>query len=130
MGKFADMAGARAQIDFQCAADDCNGIVKFNLVDIANGDFQAVCPKCHQSYEFDEALKDKLTRMLELVCAIRNAEDILGDSCVSVNVAGGETKIPYALLLSRLNTLLTLELGGKKIDFHLWVEPSSPETFR
>ena len=46
MGKFTDMAGARAQIDFQCAADDCNGIVKFNLVDIANGDFQAVCPKC------------------------------------------------------------------------------------
>ena len=37
----------------------------------------------------------------------RKAEDILGDSNVSVNVAGGEVKIPYALLLTRLNTLIT-----------------------
>ena len=68
--------------------------------------------------------------MLELIHALRSSEDILGDSVVSVNVAGGEVRIPYALLLTRLNTLITLELDGKKVDFHLWVEPSSPDTFR
>ena len=68
--------------------------------------------------------------MMELVSAIRQAEDILGDSNVSVNVAGGEVRIPYALLLTRLNTLITLNYGDRKVDFHLWIEPSSPETFR
>ncbi len=122
--------GAKAQIDFHCLDDACEGVLKFNLSDIAARDFQAVCPKCHRTYELDKELKDKLARMLKLVVAIREAEDILGDSNVSVNVAGGEVKIPYALLLTRLNTLITLNFGGKSVDFHLWIEPSSPDTFR
>ena len=130
MSKSANELGAKAQIDFHCFDPECDGIVKFNLADIAGREFQAVCPKCHRAYELDAALKDKLGRMLELITAIRKAEDILGDSNVSVNVAGGEVKIPYALLLTRLNTLITLEVGGRMVDFHLWIEPSSPDTFR
>ena len=122
--------GARAQIDFKCFVDDCHGVVKFNLADIGKRDFQAVCPVCHRAYALEPELRDKLKRMLELINALRSSEDILGDSVVSVNVAGGEVRIPYALLLTRLNTLITLELDGKKVDFHLWVEPSSPDMFR
>ena len=122
--------GARAQIDFHCFVDGCTGVVKFNLADIGRRDFQAVCPECHRAYALESGLRDKLRRMLELINALRSSEDILGDSVVSVNVAGGEVRIPYALLLTRLNTLITLELDGKKVDFHLWIEPSSPDTFR
>ena len=121
---------AKAQIDFHCLEDDCREVVKFNLSDIASRDFQAVCPKCHRAYQLDDSLKDKLTRMLELVQSIRRAEDILGDAMVSVNVAGGSVQIPYVLLLTRLNTLITLDFGDKKVDFHLWIEPSSQDTFR
>ena len=122
--------GARAQIDFKCFVDNCAGVVKFNLSDIGRRDFQAVCPVCHRAYVLEPNLRNKLKRMLELINALRLSEDLLGDSVVSVNVAGGEVRIPYALLLTRLNTLITLELDGKKVDFHLWVEPSSPDTFR
>ena len=124
--------GAKAQIDFHCLdSENCNGVIKFNLSEICDDDFQAVCPKCHRAYELDEVLGNKLMRMLNLVAAIRDAEDILGDSSVAVTVAGAkEVKIPYALLLTRLNTLITLNYGDKKVDFHLWIEPSSPETFR
>ena len=122
--------GAKAQVDFHCLDDNCKSVIQFNLAEVIQKDFQAVCPKCHKTYCFEEQLQDKLTRMLELVAAVRNAEDILGDSNVSVNVAGGSVKIPYALLLTRLNTLVTLEMGGKKVDFHLWIAPSSADTFR
>ena len=123
--------GAKAQIDFHCLEDDCSGVVKFNLAEVCDSDFQAVCPKCHRAYELDSDLQEKLGRMLKLVAAIREAEDILGDSSVAVTVAGAkEVKIPYALLLTRLNTLITLNFGDKKVDFHLWIEPTSPETFR
>lgn len=121
---------AKAQIDFHCLEDGCAEVVKFNLSDIASRDFQAVCPKCHKAYQLDDVLKDKLSRMLELVQSIRRAEDILGDAMVSVNVAGGDVRIPYVLLLTRLNTLITLDFGDKKVDFHLWIEPSSQDTFR
>ena len=121
---------AKAKIDFLCLTEECTGVVEFNLAEIAQNDFQAVCPVCHRAYTLDAALRDKLERMMKLIEALRNSEDILGDSVVSVNVAGGEVRVPYALLLTRLNTLITLNLGGKPTDFHLWVEPSSPETFR
>jgi hypothetical protein len=121
---------AKAQIDFSCLADNCDGIIKFDLIDVTAKNFAAVCEKCHNSYEIDGDLRDKLLRMHNLISAIRQAEDILGDANVSVNVAGGDVKIPYALLLTRLNTLITLDLAGKQVDFHLWVEPSSPDTFR
>ena len=123
-------ASPRAQLDFHCLAEDCSGVVGFDLASVADPEFQAVCPVCHRAYALDAALQDKLERMMKLIEALRNSEDILGDSVVSVNVAGGEVRVPYALLLTRLNTLITLNLGDTPTDFHLWVEPSSPETFR
>ncbi|MBE6392117.1 MAG: hypothetical protein E7042_07990 [Lentisphaerae bacterium] len=122
--------GNTARLDFCCQTENCSGVVKFNLSDVADPDFQAICPVCHRAYALDDSMRGKLQRMMELIIAIRNSEDILGDSVVSVNVAGGEVRIPYALLLSRLNTIITLEINGNKTDFHLWVEPSSPNTFR
>ncbi|MPM62100.1 hypothetical protein SDC9_108966 [bioreactor metagenome] len=131
MTRASQAIGAKAQIDFHCLDDVCEGVVKFNLAEVCRADFQAVCPKCHRTYELDANLRDKLERMMNLVAAIRQAEDILGDSNVSVTVAGDrEVKIPYALLLTRLNTLITLKFGERQVDFHLWIEPSSPETFR
>lgn len=123
-------AAPKAQLDFHCLADGCEGVVSFGLADVSDPDFQAVCPVCHRAYALDENLCGKLSRMMKLVAAIRECEDILGDSVVAVNVAGGEVRVPYALLLTRLNTLITLEIAGRKIDFHLWVEPSNPQVFR
>ncbi len=122
--------GAGAKFDFHCLEENCGEVVRFDLAEISDPDFQAVCPKCHRAYAPDESLRSKLQKMMQLIIAIRNAEDVLGDTAVSVNVAGGSVSIPYALLLTRLNTIITLELGGKKVDFHLWIEPASEETFR
>lgn len=130
MANGAAESGAKAQVDFPCFDEACGGVVKFNLSEIADAGFQAVCPKCGRTYSFDAALLDKFVRMLKLVLALRNVEDVLGDSSVSVNVAGGSVKLPYALLLTRLNTLLTLKYGDRDVDFHLWIEPTSPGTFR
>ncbi len=121
---------AKAQVDFACLEKGCEGIIKFNLVDVAKKSFQASCPNCHRLFEFDDDIRSKLNRLLNLILAVREAEPILGDCNVSVNVAGGEVKVPYALLLTRLNTMITLNIGDKQVDFHLWVEPSSPDTFR
>ena len=126
----APAAAPKARIDFRCLSENCSGVVEFDLHSVIGSDFKVECPVCHRSYALDPVLKDKLTRMLNLIGAIRNAEDILGDAAVSVNVAAGEVRVPYALLLTRLNTLITLTLEDKPTDFHLWVEPSSPETFR
>jgi hypothetical protein len=125
-----EQAGGKAQIDFMCIEDGCTGVVKFDLLSLAQEEFQVLCPVCHKPYQFDAALREKLMKLKNLIAAVREAEPILGDCNVAVAVPGGEVKIPYALLLTRLNTMITLQLGGKTVDFHLWIEPSSKETFR
>ena len=120
----------KPQLDFRCLTDDCSGVIAFDLESVTDPEFQAVCPICHRAYALDDTLRGKLAKMMKLIAAIRECEDILGDSVVSVNVAGGNVRIPYALLLTRLNTMISLDVAGKKTDFHLWVEPSNPQVFR
>ena len=117
-----------AQLDFACP--DCGGTVKFNLMELDQADFQVMCPKCHRPYQFDAELKEKFVKLQTLILAVREAEPILGDCNVAVAVPAGEVKVPYALLLTRMNTIITLDFGGRKVDFHLWIEPSSADTFR
>lgn len=120
----------KAELDFKCQAENCKGIVKFNLKDLEEKGFQALCPECHKPYEFDDELKGKFQKLANLIAALREAEPILGSSNVAVTVPGGEVKVPYVLLLTRLNTLITLDVGDKKVDFHIIVEPAGAEMFR
>ena len=120
----------QAKVDFFCAEEGCDGVVQFSLQDCTDGSIQVLCPKCHKPYVFDHELRTKFNKLQKLIEVVREAEPILGDCSVSVNVPGGSVKVPYALLLTRLNTMLTLRVGGKSIDFHLWIQPSSPDTFR
>ncbi|MBO4492571.1 MAG: hypothetical protein J5944_14580 [Lentisphaeria bacterium] len=121
---------SKAQVDFICVEPDCGGVVKFNLMDFASDDLQVLCPKCHKPYQFDAELRDKIRKLYNLIQTLHEAEPILGHCNVAVATPGGEVKIPYALLLTRLNTMLTFQLGDKSVDFHLWIEPASPDTFR
>lgn len=120
----------KAYVDFECFEPDCKGIIPLSLIDAAAARFQIICPECHRSYEFDKILRNKLCKLRDLILAVRESEGILGDCNVAVTVPGGTVKIPYTLLLTRLNTMITLSVGDKKVDFHFRVEPSSPETFR
>ena len=112
---------SKAQLDFICAEPDCDAVIKFDLMEVA---------KCHKPYQFDAELREKLMKLHNLVVVLRQAESILGDCNVAVAVPGGEVKIPYALLLTRLNTMITLNVGDKTVDFHLRIEPASSDTFR
>ncbi|NOY74988.1 MAG: hypothetical protein GXP32_04255 [Kiritimatiellaeota bacterium] len=119
-----------AEVDFDCLDRDCDGLVSFKLSDALIDDFQALCPNCHGAYQFDDELTAKLNKLRDLIVAVRKAEDILGDCNVAITVPERTVKVPYALLLTRLNTMITLNLAGREIDFHFRIEPSSPETFR
>lgn len=119
-----------AEVDFDCLDSECTGVITFNLAETLGDKFQGLCRQCHKSYEFDKVLRGKLRKLSELIIAVRKAEDILGDCNVAVTVPGQTVKIPYSLLLTRLNTMITLKIGDKDVDFHFRVEPSSPETFR
>jgi len=113
----------KSQIEFNCISDNCDSLVLFSMSDIEqNGVVQ--CKLCHKTYAFHHEFVDKIKRFSKLIEAVRDVKDILGDVNVAVTVAKGkEVKIPYRLLLTRMNTLITLKMDNEEIDFKFRVEP-------
>ena len=121
----------RAIIDFNCMEEDCDEVIQFNLMQLRENDGLLKCPCCHRQYEFaDDVFLGKLNKLRNLLLAVQEAEDILGDVNVGVTTLNGEVKIPYRLLLTRLNTMITLDVGGEKVDFHFRVESLDNASFR
>jgi hypothetical protein len=132
MGEAANQGGVpmRAGVDFTCLDDDCKAAVSFNLMEVKGEGDRIVCPQCRREYHLDTAFLGKLQRLRKLVLTVQEAADLLGDVNVAVTTPQGEVKVPYWLMLTRLNTIITLELGGKTVDFNFRVEPLNRETFR
>ncbi len=113
----------RANIDFVCLDEECKATVKFNLMELEQKNGRVTCPDCRREYQFDAVFLDKLKRLRQLILAVRDAEDVLGDTNVGITTMAGEEKISYRLLLTRLNTIISLDVGGRKVDFRFRVEP-------
>ncbi|MCK4948026.1 MAG: hypothetical protein KAS46_06605 [Candidatus Aureabacteria bacterium] len=117
------------KIEFKCVKDKCEGIITF-LVNSMKKDPVLRCSKCGNEYKFDKELVSKLEMFENLVKAVSDAEPILGDTNVAINLAGHNIKVPFRLLLTRLSTVLSLQMAGKTVDFLFRVEPLKEEDLR
>ena len=126
-----DDHATQAPVDFGCLEADCGETIQFDLLQLSANKGRVSCSNCHRSYEFDRAFIAKLEKLRQLIAAVREAEDILGDADISVTTPAGEVKVPYRLLMTRLTTLISLTVDGRTVDFHFRVEPlDDDETFR
>lgn len=114
-------------VQFKCQNPQCAKPVQLDLLDTTEDNQIILCPACHESYQFDRKFIEKLSKLKKLIAAIQDAEDILDDAIVSVTTRSDEVKLPYRLLLTRLNT--QINIGG--IDFTFRLEPlEKNSTFR
>lgn len=112
----------KAVIEFKCIQNECKGIVRFSILDVGKK-IAVQCPNCQNNYTFNKDLTEKIKKFVELILAVRAAEDILGNTHVAIDVGEKSVQVPYRLLLTRLNTLLTLKIGSNEIIFKFRVEP-------
>lgn len=114
------------KIEFTCTHQSCDSIVSFFINNIEmNG--KLICKECAKNYSFHPDFVDKMIRFSKLIKAVQDAKDILGNANVAINVKGHEIKIPYRLLLTRMNTLITLKMDDIDIGFKFRVEPLNEE---
>ncbi|MCX7847624.1 MAG: hypothetical protein N2595_06325 [bacterium] len=107
-------------IELQCVG--CTNVLTFSLLQLGpEGRLQ--CEQCGKQYVFTPELRDKIQRFEQLLRAVYNARDMLGSANVGIAMKGEEVKVPYRLLLTRLNTMLTLNVGGTETIFRFRVEP-------
>jgi len=113
-------------VEFNCLDDVCGKPVQFKLLEIETSPIIR-CPNCGKEYNLNGNFHKKLKKFESLIYAIKDAEEILGDTNVAVNYRNHEIRIPYRLLLTRMNTLLTMNIGGKKVELRFRVEPLGME---
>ena len=101
---------------------ECERVIPFSILDL-EPDGPITCKECGKQYIFNEDLFNKIRRFENLLEAVYQARDILGSANVAIAFRDEEVKVPYRLLLTRLNTLLTLNINGKETTFRFRVEP-------
>lgn len=116
-------------LEFICLGQDCRKPIPVSVLKIEKHQ-TVTCPNCGKQYSFDPNFIEKIKKFERLILAVRDAEDILGDTNVGINVDGHQIKLPYRLLLTRMNTLMTLNVGGKEFAFKFRVEPLTPEQIK
>jgi len=121
-------------LEFNCVRNGCENTVRFAIFDISKKNYVVSCSECGNEYKFDKTLLQKLIKFEKLCRAVNEAEDILSDTNVSIDMAGHAVKIPFRLLLTRLNTQLDLDISGKQIQIKFRLLPlqskigNSPES--
>jgi len=109
-------------IEFRCVDGQCTQLLSVSLVEVDDAT-RVRCSGCGREYVFDEELRVKFRKFAKLVQAVRDAEEILGQTNVGLDIQGHSVQVPYRILLTRMNTFLTLDIGGTKFNFRLRVEP-------
>jgi hypothetical protein len=111
-----------SELEFGCVEEDCVALVRFSVLD-TGGKKLIKCPKCKREYTFNAELLKKLKLFEQLLRALHQAESILSTTEVEVDVHGYSVRIPFRLLLTRLNTELNLQIAGKEVHIRFRISP-------
>lgn len=108
-------------LEFACKK--CKNPLSFSLFDV-DYKHSIVCDQCKKDYQFDdENLVRQLKKFSALCCQIRESEEILSNASIGVDIADKSIKIPFKLLLTRLNSCLEVMLGDEPLTLTFRLEP-------
>jgi|SaaInlStandDraft_3_1057020.scaffolds.fasta_scaffold205483_1 hypothetical protein len=110
------------QLCFSCI--QCSHDVIFSVLNDYTASDVITCTHCDKEYVFDTTIASQLEKFEALCRQIHLSQDILGDASIAVSVDNREVKIPYKILLTRLNSVMTLSIGSNEdIAIRFRVEP-------
>ncbi|MBS0621352.1 MAG: hypothetical protein JSR80_00095 [Verrucomicrobia bacterium] len=110
-------------LEFACVK--CGESVALSLVE---GEMPS-CASCGKRYTFEGTQLQKQLRQFEALCRqIQASKEIFSEAAVAVDVGPSRVRIPLKLLLTRLNSVLDLEIEGVKTTITFRVEALNEQT--
>lgn len=110
-------------LQFTC--QNCQHPIEFSLFELDQYENKIACGHCQCVYDFnDETLKRQIKKFNDLCYQIQQSEEILSQTNVGIYIGDREIKIPYKILLSRLNSSLDLMVGEKILKITFRIEPT------
>lgn len=109
------------QLQFSCLS--CKHPVNFSIFEL--NDNLISCSECQKKYALkDEDLIRQLKKFEALCRQLIESEEILGSASIGIDIDDQQIKIPYKLLLTRLNSTLELKIGQEPVTIHFRMEPT------
>lgn len=109
-------------LQFNCLR--CKAPLIFSIFDLDSNDGTLHCCDCEKKYILnDETLKRQLSKFANLCQQLVESEEILSQTAVGIDIGDRHVKIPYKLLLTRLNSTLDLKFGQETVSIAFRMEP-------
>lgn len=106
---------------FKCLG--CEEEVSFSVFELEEQG-EVCCEHCKKRYAFDDPTLLRQLKKFDALCRqIRDSEEILGMANIGVDIANQQVKIPYRLLLTRLNSQLELKINETPLTIMFRLEP-------
>ena len=113
----------KSTLQFSCQG--CRHPIMFSIFEIENCDTPLCCENCNKKYAFkDEVLKRQIKKFEALCRQIVESEEILAHTAVGIDIGEHHVKVPYKLLLTRLNSNLELMIGDQPLSITFRLEPA------
>lgn len=107
-------------LEFECR--QCQKNIKFSIFDVDQKNI--TCQHCSKKYCFDDEVLIRQLKKFEALCRqIQESEEILGSAYIGVDAGDKSVKIPFKLLLTRLNSKLDLKLDKESLPISFRFEP-------
>ncbi len=116
-------------LEIKCIDPECGNDIKISILEMDKSP-RVRCKSCNNEYSFNKQLVDQLRKFEKLVAAVQEAKDILGQTAVAVDIQGHSVKIPYKLLLTRMNSELKLKINDQQMVVTFRVEPLEKQILR
>lgn len=110
------------RLQFKC--QKCQSPISFSLLDKEDFSGIVVCPECDCKYAFDDESLLRHLRQFEALChQIHASEEILGHTSIAIDVGSHHVNVPFNILLTRLSSVIELNINGQKSKITFRVEP-------
>lgn len=110
------------KLQFHC--QECEAPIQFSVLDSEQFNKVVACEACSCKYAFqDETLLRHLKQFEALCQQIYASEEILGRTAIAIDVGTHHVQVPFNILLTRLSSVIELNINGAKTVIYFRVEP-------
>jgi transcription elongation factor Elf1 len=114
-------------LQFKCPA--CKTAIRFSVFNLQEHAL-INCTGCAKKYAFTDPDLIRQLKKFEALCSqIHESQEILGNASVGIDIGEHQVKVPYKLLLTRLNSMIDLNIEGALISIAFRVEPTKDHSF-
>ena len=109
-----------SNLEFKCT--ECNHPVYFSVLNDQQLSKSITCEKCDKKSLLGTQILSQLKQFEALCKQIQQSKEIFGQSAVAIDVGPHQVKIPFQLLLTRLSSVLELNIGKEKTNIAFRVD--------